>query len=343
MIETEMKTAKPKIILFFLVLMVVALALSGYQLLSLQLQPVDPSDSNPVEVRLPENSTASEVAALLAGQGLIRNEQMFLAYCRQKGLDKQLQAGQYEFNRSMSLPQLATLIAEGKVKNSSLTIPEGYTVRQVGELLYKEKICTPQQWEEALTTVGDYAFLPQTATSPDKRMEGFLYPDTYRIDKTSTAQDIVAMMLVRFAAVWNQEFAASAQEKNISVRDAVIIASLIEREARIPEERKRIAGVIYNRLQAGMPLQIDATIIYSLGEHREALTYKDLEIDSPYNTYRNAGLPAGPIACPGRASIAAALDPESNNYMYYVAKGDGSHYFSITYTEHLAAKARYGL
>ncbi len=343
MIETEMKTAKPKIILFLLVLMVAGLALSGYQLLSLQLQPVDPSDSNPVEVRLPEDSTASEVAALLASQGLIRNEQMFLAYCRQKGLDKQLQAGLYEFNRSMSLPQLAALIAEGKVKNSSLTIPEGYTVRQVGELLYKENICTPQQWEEALAMVGDYAFLPRTGTPPDKRLEGFLYPDTYRIDKTSGAQDIVAIMLARFAAVWNQEFAASAQEKNISVRDAVIIASLIEREAQVPEERKRIAGVIYNRLRTGMPLQIDATIIYSLGEHREALTYKDLEIDSPYNTYRNTGLPAGPIASPGRASIAAALEPESNDYMYYVAKGDGSHHFSINYNEHLAAKARYGL
>jgi UPF0755 protein len=191
--------------------------------------------------------------------------------------------------------------------------------------------------------VGDYAFLPRAGTSPDKRLEGFLYPDTYWIDKTSSAEDIVAIMLARFAAVWNQEFAASAQEKNISVRDAVIIASLIEREAQVPEERKRIAGVIYNRLQAGMPLQIDATIIYSLGEHREVLTYKDLEIDSPYNTYRNAGLPVGPIACPGRASIAAALDPESNDYMYYVAKGDGSHHFSITYAEHLTAKARYGL
>ena len=296
MIETEMKTTKPRIILLLLVLIVAGLTLSGYQLLSLQLQPVDPSDSNPVEVRLPENSTASEVAAQLAGQGLIRNEQIFLAYCRQKGLDKQLQAGLYELNRSMSLPQLAALIAEGKVKNSSLTIPEGYTVKQVGELLYKENICTPQQWEEALATVGDYAFLPPTVTSPDKRLEGFLYPDTYRIDKTSSAQGMAAMMLARFAAVWNQEFAASAQEKNISVRDAVIIASLIEREAQIPEERKRIAGVIYNRLRARMPLQIDATIIYSLGEHREALTYKDLEIDSPYNTYRNAGLPVGPIA-----------------------------------------------
>lgn len=343
MIETEMKTAKPLTTLFLLVLVAAALIGSGYLLLSLQLQPVDPSDPSVVEVRLPENSTARGVAALLAANGLIRNESVFLAYCRHKGLDKQLQAGMYEFDRSMSVPQLAALIAEGKVKSRSLTIPEGFTVEQIGELLCMEKICTAQQWEEALAQVGDYPYLPQAGASPEKRLEGFLYPDTYRIDEASTAQEIVAMMLARFSTVWNQEFAAQAKAKNIGVRDAVIVASLIEREARVPEERKRIAGVIYNRLQAGMPLQIDATIIYSLGGHRESLTYKDLEVDSPYNTYQHAGLPAGPIASPGRESIAAALAPESNDYMYYVAKGDGSHQFSKTYAEHLAAKARYGL
>lgn len=343
MIETEMKTSKPKTFLFMLVLLLAALGVSGYQLLRLQMQPVNPADSSLVEVRLPENSTAGGVAVLLADNGLIRNEQVFLVYCRSQGLDKQLQAGLYEFNRSMSLPQLAALIAEGKVKSRSLTIPEGFTVEQVGELLCQAELCTPQQWQEALAQVGDYVFLPKAELSPERRLEGFLYPDTYRIDEVSTAGEVLAMMLNRFSTVWDQEFAAQAKGEDISIQEAVIVASLIEREARIPDERKRIAGVIYNRLQAGMPLQIDATVIYSLGEHREILTYKDLEVDSPYNTYKHRGLPAGPIASPGRESIAAALAPETNDYIYYVARGDGSHQFSVTYNEHLAAKARYGL
>lgn len=342
MIETEMKTSRPRIFVLLLVLLLV-LVVSGWQLFNLQLQPVDRADVTTIDVRLPESSTAGNVAALLSQNGLIRNQKVFLFYCRQQGLDKQLKAGLYELSRSMSVPQLAGKIAEGSVKSRTMTIPEGYTVKQIGDLLVKEKICTQQQWVAALTAVGDYDFLPPRTTTPERRLEGYLYPDTYSIDEASSAQDILSMMLDHFQSQWDEQFAAQAEIKKISVREVVIVASLIEREARVAEERERIAGVIFNRLQTGMPLQIDATIIYSLGEHREMLTYKDLEIDSPYNTYKYAGLPAGPIASPGGSSIAAALAPEANNYFYYVAKGDGSHHFSTTYAEHLAAKAKYGL
>lgn len=343
MIETEMKrNVKPKLFLVAAALAAV-LALSGWQFLSLQLQPVNPNDNSMIEVRLPESSSASEIAALLAQNGLIRNQKIFLYYCRQKGLDKQLRAGLYELSPSMSLPQVAVQIAQGKVKSKALTVPEGYTVKQIGDLLIKEQICSQQQWQEALLTPGDYAFLPTGFKQADQRLEGFLFPDTYQIDEASSAKDVLNMMLTDFAKVWEQEFAAQAQQRQISVRDTIIIASLIEREAQVPEERQRIAGVIYNRLRTNMPLQIDATIQYSLGQHRETLTYKDLEIESPYNTYKYPGLPAGPIASPGKAAIAAALNPEANEYLYYVAKGDGSHYFSRTYAEHLAAKAKYGL
>jgi len=302
MIEKEAKRSGVKIIVVVLSLALVA-ALAAWQLLHRQLQPVDPDDARVIEVRLPDDGTASDVAALLSQHGLIRSERLFLAYCRQQGLDKQLQAGLYEFSRSMSLPQMAAQVAAGRVKSTTMTVPEGYTVKQIGEMLVKNRVCTQEQWAQALANVGAHDFLPPVEVSPERRLEGFLYPDTYRIDESSRAEDIVAMMLAHFSAVWKEQFAA----------------------------------------QAGMPLQIDATVIYSLGEHRERLTYKDLEIDSPYNTYRYPGLPAGPIASPGGQSIAAALAPEDNDYLYYVAKGDGSHHFSITYAEHLAAKARYGL
>lgn len=341
LIKKEGKRSGVKIIVVLSLALVAALAV--WQLLHRQLQPVDPDDARVIEVRLPDDGTASDVAALLSQHGLIRSERLFLAYCRQQGLDKQLQAGLYEFSRSMSLPQMAAQVAAGRVKSTTMTVPEGYTVKQIGEMLAKNRVCTQEQWAQALANVGAHDFLPPVDVSPERRLEGFLYPDTYRIDESSRAEDVVAMMLANFSAVWKEQFAAQAEQKNLSVMDTVIVASLIEREARVPEERERIAGVIYNRLQAGMPLQIDATVIYSLGEHRERLTYKDLEIDSPYNTYRYPGLPAGPIASPGGQSIAAALAPEDNDYLYYVAKGDGSHHFSVTYAEHLAAKARYGL
>jgi UPF0755 protein len=234
-------------------------------------------------------------------------------------------------------------IAQGKVKSSSFTIPEGYTVRQIGELLVKKQICTPQQWQEAIQFDYKYEFLVPGKNGDESRLEGFLFPDTYIIGEKTNAEEIITMMLNNFAAVWNKEYAAQVSAKNFNIHNIMVIASLIEREARIPEERKKISGVIYNRLQKGMPLQIDATVLYSLGEHRDTVTYKDLEINSPYNTYKNVGLPPGAIASPGRAAIDAAISPEQHAYFYYVAKGDNSHYFSSTYAEHLNAKKKYGL
>jgi UPF0755 protein len=346
MIEPEMQKKKfiinSKIILILL-FSLLSLMFFGWQFVSKQYLPVDPNDKSLIEVRIPENSSGYEVAALLNKNGLIRNDKIFIRYCSQKGIDKQLKAGLYTFSKSQSLPELALQISQGKVMSSSFTIPEGYTVRQTGELLVKKQICTEQQWQEALRVDYNYEFLKIGQLGDESRLEGYLFPDTYTIGEKTTAQEIINMMLNRFAVVWNKEFAGQVSTKKLSTHNVMVIASLIEREARIPEERKKISGVIYNRLQKGMPLQIDATVIYSLGEHRETVTYKDLEINSPYNTYRNMGLPPGPIAAPGRAAIDAAINPEQHAYYYYVATGDNSHHFSLTYDEHLNAKRKYGL
>lgn len=342
MIEPEMRRIRPKIAVLAL-LFVLSLTISGWQVISRQYLPVAPNDPSPIEVRIPESSSARQIAVLLKQNGLIRTEQFFLGYLYQKGMEKQLKAGLYVFNRSQSLPELALQISQGKVKNSVFTVPEGYTVQQIGELLINKQICTQQQWSEALQVSYNYDFLLPGKTGDEKRLEGFLFPDTYTIDEQTSAQEIINMMLDRFATIWNQEYRAIADAKQLNVRNTIIIASLIEREARVAEERNRISGVIYNRLQKSMPLQIDAAILYSLGVHRDTVTYQDLEINSPYNTYKFVGLPPGPIASPGRAAIDAALNPETNNYCYYVAKGDGSHQFSSTYAEHLIAKKKYGL
>jgi UPF0755 protein len=345
-IRTEkMRKIKPKKIKLpirgLLLIVILSVTFAAWQFISHQYAPMDAADQSLIEVRVPENSSAHNVATLLKQNGLIRNERVFLAYCYQKGWQTRLKAGLYAFSKSQSLPQLAQQMAEGKVETIAFTIPEGYTVRQIGQLLVKQQICTQQEWMEALGNNFNYDFIGP-GTDNEKRLEGYLFPDTYTIEAGTSTQDIINMMLARFASVWEQEYATQAAAKQMSLRQVITVASLIEREAQVPEERARIAGVIYNRLHKGMPLQIDATVLYSLGEHLETVTYQDLEVDSPYNTYKHVGLPPGPIASPGRASIDAALNPEVNNYYYYVATGDGSHYFSATYAEHLEAVKKYG-
>jgi UPF0755 protein len=212
--------------------------------------------------------------------------------------------------------------------------------QQIGGLLVSHKICTLAQWNAALEKEYEYDFLQNIAAGPHC-LEGFLFPDTYSLPEDVSAEQVINLMLKNFEKVWNQEFAGTASQKNMSVYKTVTIASMVEREARVNSERKTIAGVIYNRLNQNMPLQIDATVVYALGGHKDVVTYADLEVNSPYNTYKYAGLPPGPISCPGKASLNAALNPEKHSYYYYLAKGDGSHYFSKTYDEHLQAKQKY--
>ncbi|HEX3010984.1 MAG TPA: endolytic transglycosylase MltG [Syntrophomonadaceae bacterium] len=305
-----------------------------------QLLPVNPRDKKQIDIIIPDNSNARQIAALLKQKRLIRSESVFLTFARRDHLDNQLKAGHYRFARNQSVKEIAESIAEGRIVTKSFTIPEGFTVQQIGELLVSRHICTDKQWTAALQKDYNYDFLRKIAPGPH-RLEGFLFPDTYSIPDNVTAEQIINIMLKNFDKVWKQDFAATASRKNMDLYKTVVVASMVEREAKLDRERKTIAGVIYNRLNRGMPLQIDATVVFALGVHKDTVTYQDLEINSPYNTYKYAGLPPGPISCPGKASIEAALNPEKHSYYYYLAQGDGSHYFSKTYAEHLKAKQKY--
>ncbi|MFA4886244.1 MAG: endolytic transglycosylase MltG, partial [Desulfotomaculaceae bacterium] len=186
-----------------------------------------------------------------------------------------------------------------------------------------------------------YAFI-QSLPKGDKRLEGYLFPDTYQVTRGSSEKSIIDMMLQRFAReMSNHDYQAQASKGGLSLHEAITVASLIEREARIDEERPLIAGVIYNRLNMQMQLQLCATVEYALGTNKPKLYYKDLEIDSPYNTYRIMGLPPGPIAMPGENSLLAAIHPAHTEYLYYVAKPDGSHAFATTLAEHEANQEMY--
>ncbi len=339
--QIKTKSSKPGVIFLLALIFLAGLFFAGYHLISVQYEPVDISDQSIKDIVIPEQSTARQIAKILLDNDLIHSERVFLDYCRRTDYDSSLKAGHYQFSRSQSLKEIAEAIAKGRVVTIAFTIPEGYTVEQIGEFLVTKGLCTKEDWHEAVNLEYDFNFLKYGDNNIREPLEGFLFPDTYRITETTDAQAIIKIMLKNFASVWQDNFAKEAEKADKSLNEIITIAAMIEKEAMVAQERTTIAGVIENRLKIDMPLQIDATVIYALGKHKEKVYNIDLLVDSPYNTYKYGGLPAGPIASPGQAAIAAALNPQKHDYFYYVAKGDGSHHFSKTHQEHLQAKAKY--
>ena len=307
------------------------------------LAPVSSRDEGrEVVVAIPISSSANQVGEILMQNELVRSPRLFSLYARFTGLDSQIKAGQYKLNSSFSTKELLNELVEGRLAEQSFTVPEGYTTAQIANLLDSKGLAGKNDFLKAVSTaVFDYPFL-QDLPAGEKRLEGYLFPDTYQVASDSTPVSIINMMLERFAREMEElDYAAQAGRSGVTLQEAVIIASLIEREARVDTERPLIAGVIYNRLKIDMPLQIDATVQYALGATRPELSYQDLEIDSPYNTYKIYGLPPGPISMPGRKSLLAAVQPTDTEYLYYVANPDGSHAFATTLEEHEANKGMY--
>lgn len=319
----------------------VLLAGLSYNSLRNDLAAVKPGSSAQVEIKIPANSTTAQVADLLLSKDLIKSEQSFVLYARIKGYDGRIKAGTFTLGPGLTTPEILQALVSGKESQMKLTVPEGYTLEQIAALLADKKIATRAEFWMAVQQDYPYDFLAGIPRG-EKYLEGFLFPDTYYLPAGSTAEDVVTIMLKRFDKEWQGSLAKLLPNAPLQdVQQLVTVASMIERETIFSAERPRVAGVIYNRLDKGMPLQVDATVLYALGVHKEKVTYKDLEVKSPYNTYQVKGLPPGPIAAPGLTSLKAALDPEEHQYFYYVAKGDGYHYFSKTFDEHKRAIAKY--
>jgi UPF0755 protein len=307
------------------------------------LAPVSPrSEGREVVVAIPISATANQVGEILKQNELVRSPRLFSLYARFTGRDDQIKAGQYKLNSSFSTKELLRELVDGRLAEQSFTVPEGYTTAQIANLLDSKGLADKNYFLKAVSTAEfDYFFL-QDLPAGEKRLEGYLFPDTYQVASDSTAISIIDMMLGRFAREMEElDYAAQAGRAGVTLPEAVIIASLIEREALVDTERPLIAGVIYNRLKIDMPLQLCASVQYALGATKPELSYQDLEIDSPYNTYKIYGLPPGPIAMPGRKSLLATVQPTATEYLYYVAKPDGSHAFAATLEEHEANKVRY--
>jgi len=279
--------------------------------------------------------TTQDIGALLYRQGLIKDMFTFRLFAKLHGLEKSLKAGEYALSKSMNLLSIIKRLSSGQTVYQQITIPEGYTIDQIAELIGQRNLGNPDKFREAARTT--VPVLNETVNANMKYpVEGYAFPDTYHITRGTTEAEILAMMLKHFEEQFTEEMRQRAQEMGLSVHEVITLASLVEKEALLPEERPIIAGVFLNRLTLGMPLQSCATIQYILGYPKPELTIEDTKIPSPYNTYQNMGLPPGPIANPGLAAIKAVLYPANTKYLYFVADSQGKHHFSTTYEEHLA-------
>lgn len=298
-------------------------------------QPVSSLPGNPVAVVVKPGMTTAEISGLLYQQGLIKNVTLFRAFVHSQGLQNSLQAGEYSLTTAMKIQTIIGMLARGDVAYQQVTIPEGLTIDEIGKLLEEKNLVTAASFKNAAKDHLPYDYI-QPSPGVSYKAEGFLFPDTYQIPRGMKEDDLLRTMTSQFDRLFTQTMRDRAKELGLSVREMVILASLIEKEARYAEERPIIARVFMNRLKLDMPLQSCATIQYILGYPKPELTIKDTEIPSPYNTYQNMGLPPGPIANPGLASIKAALYPDETDFLYFVADKNGKHHFSKTYDEHLA-------
>jgi UPF0755 protein len=287
----------------------------------------------PTRVIVPRGASFAQAADSLARNGIVSSPRTFRLYGRLTGGDRNIKPGTYLLKHDTPWKDIISALNGGRGLVNTITIPEGYTLSQITPLLART-LRVPAESVQA--AVRDTALLARLDL-PNPTLEGYVFPDTYAFPVGTTARQAVREMVYSFERRWKPEWDSSLVELKINRNDLVTMASIVEREARLPEERPVIAAVYYNRLRKGMLLQADPTIQYALGHHVGRVLYKDLEVASPYNTYIHKGLPPGPVASPGAASLAAAANPANVPYLYFVASKDGHHEFRMTLDEHTSA------
>jgi UPF0755 protein len=282
----------------------------------------------------PGSSTRVIGEHLIAG-GVVRNDATFRAALWRTGAARALKAGTYRFNAPMSAVEVIRKIARGDTWVQRLTFPEGLNIFEMAKIFEQQKFGPASSFLEAARDP-----MPIVHVDPAARdLEGYLFPETYSLPPGTPAAKLVHLMVARFEQLFTEEMRQSAETLGLTTREAITLASIVEKETAKAEERPLVAAVYLNRLKAHMPLQCDPTVIYALeraGRYDGNLTRANLEMDSPYNTYRFPGLPPGPIASPGLASLKAAVAPAPVDFLYFVSRNDGSHVFSRTLEEHNA-------
>ncbi len=308
------------------------------------------SDDTPITFTVEPGESVAEIAGSLKALGLIQDVDLFRRYVQYKGLDASIQAGTYTLRKTMTIPEIARTLQHAAAPEQQVTIPEGRRMEEVAELVARQTTIDAASflqmaqvgWRgtELVAAHPILAQIPLTAT-----LEGYLFPDTYRLPEEATAYDLIARMVANFERQVTPEIQAAIAAQGLTLHQGITLASIVEREAVLDEERPVIAGVYYNRLRDGWPLSACPTVQYALGYRpdegtwwKHQLFFEDLEVDSPYNTYRHTGLPPAPIASPGLASIRAVAFPAETPYYFFMVdctKEDGSHLFAKTEAEHL--------
>lgn len=297
--------------------------------------PAAPAGAASVDVIVEPGATARALGRRLEDRGVIRSALLFELWLRARGDAGRIQAGTYRMPPDRALPTVVDMLVTGETVLAEITVPEGLRLEQVAGIVARSLEIDSAAFVAAATD----SVLAESLGVDAPTLEGYLFPETYRVDPSTTAREMVRLMVGHFEGVFGPGWRARADSLGLTVGELVTLASIVEEEARVPDERKTIAGVFWNRLALGMRLEADPTVQYALGGHRERVLYRDLEVDSPYNTYRNTGLPPGPIASPGRAALEATLYPDSVPYLFFVATGDGGrHAFSETLAEHEARR-----
>ena len=353
--KKEVKVVRRITAVIALIALVILLVVgfSGYKYVTSALQPVNTEATKEITVEIPMGSGITSIASILEDKGIIKNARIFKYYAKFKN-ESQFQAGSYTMTQAMTLDEIIESLKTGKVYREPLftiTVPEGLTLDQIAAVIAKKTDYTAEQFMEKVTDkqfieamVADYpTLLTEEVYGENIRyaLEGYLYPATYPFYEEKPSLDEIITTMIDATSDIVSNYSAEIEEKDMTVHELLTFASLLEKEATAQTDRETIASVFYNRLKIDMPLQTDPTVLYSLGSHKERVLYEDLEVDNPYNTYKNVGLPPGPIAGPGKVSIEAALNPSNTDYLYFLADESGVNHFAKTYDEHLANIAKY--
>lgn len=356
--RTKTKTVRNIIVSIVVVflLAIFVLGFVGYRYVTNSLEPIDEGSEEVVEVEIPTGSNRRQIGAILEEEELINSALIFEYYVRFQG-ENNFQAGTYAMSPSMSMDEIISYLNEGgtpiaEKPIAQVTVPEGIHLEEIAEKVEND---TDFSSEDFMELVQDDTFIEEVSTSYPKllthaieasestryTLEGYLFPATYDIYEATTLDDLVKQMIARMDQALQPHY-DEIESSQWNVHEILTLSSYIEREGVTDEDRGQISGVFYNRLEEGMPLQTDPSVSYAHGEHRERTTYKDLEIDSPYNTYKYAGVGPGPINSPSEAAIQASVNPIETTAMYFLADlKTGNVYFSDTYEQHLEYQNKY--
>lgn len=341
---------KAAVVLLLVVLLAVA-AFWAYNEWEQALIPVSAEAVDSVMVEIPAGAGSGQVADLLEDRGLIRRSWAFRMLTRLRELDGEIRAGWYRLGPDMAPEEILDMLVRGEVATERFTVVEGLTVEMTVASLagqgmgdaevFESLVADPLLVQEWLPEGYGAGIMCTTFELPASPMEGYLFPDTYEVQYGACEEQIIERMIDRFRSIWNEDRLQRADELGLSIHEVVTLASIVERETVLSDEREIVASVFMNRLGIAMKLDACSTVLYVHGRRDGEVLTEDTEAESPYNTYRSPSLPPGPIAAPSLDSIDAVLHPAETDYLYFVSRGDGSHAFARTYSEHRANIRRY--